>query len=433
MKFIIWSFVLVGVNFQAIGQLCVPDSSTAFLDYENQAFTVSYDAIGNPRLYRQCTDTSNQVFVNTLNTCSVLTNPIDGLGMSPADNFLYGLMATDDLGIGSHLELSFPFSAPGMPGDMMQADPVDVYRIGNDAGYQRIGSIEPPPEDATLPVNTDQVIPLVHTAASFNQDGDLFVLGYKTNYQSSADVLAGTGEVLYQSPNIMIGQVSGADLTAASGGVIPAVWQQADTSTDAVCQAVMNQFRDRTNTFSECVVADFIANALGGAGAADAALQTCLASTAVMDFGIHDFAVSPANGNYYALDSTSFDETDVLIEVDANTMQASCTNFADVGGTTGVLTSLMFSEQNRLVAMFADENTGRWIDVNTGVITTLSESIAPFPFGDGSSLPFASIFRSVTNALAGSGDLIFSNGFEGDLIFANGFEGQAVPPVCSSF
>ncbi len=413
--------------------LCTPDASTAFLDFENQAFTVSYNATGGPRLYRQCTNMSNQQFVNTLNTCSVLTHPIDGLGLSPVDNFLYGLMPTDDLGIGTHLELSFPFPAPGQPGDMMKSDPVDVYRLGNDGGYQNIGSIEPPAEDAVLPPNTDQVIPLVHTAASFNQTGDLFVLGYKTNYQSSADVMAGTGQVLYQAPNIMIGQVSGADLTAASGGVIPAAWQQADTATDAVCAAVMNQFRDRTNVFSECVVTDFIANALGGAAAADAAVQSCIASTGVLDYGIHDFAVSPMNGNYYALDSTSFDTTDVLIEVDANTMQASCTNFADAGSNTGVLTSLMFSEQNKLVAIFADENTGRWIDVNTGVITTLTDSIDPYTFGDGSSLPFSLPRRSVTNALAGIGDLIFRNGFEGDLIFANGFEGTVVPPLCPSF
>ncbi len=422
------TFVSMTAAVQAGGPVCTPNAGTAFLDYQNQAFTVSYDAVGGPALYRQCTNMSNQQFINNLNTCSVLTHPIDGLGMSPVDNFLYGLMPTDALGIGSHLELSFPFPSPGKPGDMMKADPVRVFRIGNDGGYQNLGSVEPPLEDVVLPPDTDQVIPLVHTAASFNQAGNLFVLGYKTNYQSSANIIAGTGQVLYQAPNIMIGQVSSADLTAASGGVIPAVWQQADTTTDATCAAVMNQFRDRTNTFSECVVADFIAN-----GDADMALQSCLASTGVLDYGIHDFAVSPTNGNYYALDSTSFDTTDVLIEVDSATMQASCTNFPDAGNNTGVLTSLMFSEQNKLVAIFSDEVNGRWIDVNTGVITTLPDNIDSYFFGDGSSLPFVLPRRTVTNALAGASELIFVNGFEGDLIFANGFEGTIQPPTCPAF
>ena len=65
-------------------------------------------------------------------------------------------------------------------------------------------------------------------------------------------------------------------------------------------------------------------------------------------------------------------------------------------------------------------------------MTTLVDNIAPFPFGDGSSLPFV-IPRRVSNALAGSGDLIFRNGFEGDLIFANGFEGEIQPPSCPAF
>ncbi len=412
---------------QAGTPICIPDASTTFQDTDNQAFTISYDAFGNNRLYRQCTNMSDQIFVNTLNSCSALPNPIDGLGLNPADRFLYGLMPTDSMGIGTHLELTFPFPSPGQPGDMMKSDAVDVYRIGNDGGYQNIGSIQPPVEDAVVPP-THQVIPIVHTASSFDQPGNMYLLGYKTNYESSADVMAGTAEVLYQVPRIMIGQVSSADLTAASGGVIPASWAEADTTTDATCAAVMNQFRDRTNTFSQCVVADFLLNAN-----ADQAVADCLDSTGMLDYGINDFAVSPANGNYYALDTMSFDTTDVLIEVDSNTMQASCTNFPDAGSTTGVLTSLMFSEQNKLVAIFANENTGRWINVGDGTITTLPDGIDPFPFGDGSSLPFAIPRRSVYHAMGSPMNYIFGNGFESDLIFANGFGGTIVPPTCSSF
>ncbi|WP_223787272.1 hypothetical protein [Marinicella meishanensis] len=410
---------------QAGGVQCVPDVSTAFTDTDNQAFSISYNALGNNVLYRQCTNMSNQTFVNTLNTCSVLANPIDGLGLNPIDRFLYGLMPTDAMGIGTHLELTFPFPAPGQPGDMMVADPVDVYRIGNDGGYQRIGSVQPPAEDVVLPPDNEQVIPIVHSAASFDPTGNLYLLGYKTNYESSADVMAGTGEVLYQVPRIMIGQVTSAALTAAAGGDIPAVWAEADTTTDATCAAVMNQFRDRTNTFSQCVVADFIAN-----GNADQAVTDCLASTGMMDYGINDFAVSPVNGNYYALDTMSFDTTDVLIEVDSNTMQASCTNFPDPGSNTGVLTSLMFSAQNKLVAIFANENTGRWINVSNGVITTLPDAIDPYAFGDGSSLPFA-VPRGPDGVTVPF--RIFATGFENDLIFATGFEGTAVPPTCPAF
>lgn len=410
------------------GTLCIPDVSTAFQDTDNQAFSVGYGAGGSNNLYRQCTNMANQTFVSTLNTCSVLSNPIDGLGLNPTDRFLYGLMPTDGMGIGAHLELTFPFPAPGQPGDMMKADAVNVYRIGNDGGYQNIGSIQPPTEDAVLPPNHEQVIPIVHTASSFDQPGNMYVLGYKTNYESSANVMAGTGEVLYQTPKIMIGQVSSAALTAASGGVIATIWSEVDTTTDATCAAVMNQFRDRTNTFSECVVADFIAN-----GNEDAAVTACLVSTGMLDYGINDFAVSPVNGNYYALDTMSFDNTDVLIEVDSTTMQAACTNYADAGNNTGVLTSLMFSEQNKLVAVFADESNGSLIDLTDGTITTLPDSIVPFPFGDGSSLPFVLPRRGLNSALAGAGDLIFRNGFEGGLIFANGFEGDPVPPTCPSF
>ena len=420
--------LMVSAGAEAGGPVCSPSAASAFVDYQNKAYTISNDALGANTLFSQCSNMSDQQAISVLDQCGPLTHPINGLGLNPSDQLLYGLMPTDVLGIGTHISFDiFPFPSPGQPGDMMKADPVDVYRIGNDGGYARIGSIDSPTEDVVLPPGEEQVIPLVHSAASFDQAGNLFVLGYKTNYESSANVMAGTAVVLYKTPKIMIGQVSSADLTAAAGAVIPASWAEADTTTDATCAAVMNQFAVRTNTFSQCVVADYIAN-----GNADNAVQNCLTSTAVLDFGIHDFAVSPNNGNYFALDSMTFNDTDVLIEVDANTMQASCTNYPDVGNATGVLTSLMFSQQNKLVAVFANENTGRWIDVNTGVITTLADNIAPFPFGDGSSNPFV-MPRRGTNALAGFGDLIFRNGFEGDLIFANGFEGDIQPPSCPVF
>lgn len=429
MKKYFYLSILVASGVNAGGPVCTPNGSTTFQDTANQAFTISNDAMGQNSLYRQCTNMSNQILIDVLDTasCGALQHPIDGLGLSPADNFLYGLMPTDALGIGAHIQFDmFPFPSPGNPGDMMKADPVSVYRIGNDGGYQNIGSIDPAPENDPDPNDNEHyVVPTVHTAATFDLTGNFYLLGYRTAYTSSANVMAGTGEVLYQTPGIMIGQVSAAGLTAAAGGTIPATWSEANTS--GSCDAVMNQFRDRTNTFSECVVADYIAN-----GNEDAALASCIASTSVLDYGIHDFAVSPTNGNYYAMDTTSFDTTDVLIEVDSNTMQATCTNYNDDMSETGVLTSLMFSEQNKLVAVFANENTGRWIDVNTGVITTLVDNIDPFPFGDGSSLPFA-LPRSMSNTLTGLGDLIFRNGFEGDLIFANGFEGDPVPPLCPSF
>ncbi|MFC3192959.1 hypothetical protein ACFODZ_01770 [Marinicella sediminis] len=414
----------LSMGVQAGGPVCLPDASTTFTDVVNKAYTVTHDSLGNNALYSQCTNMSDQQFISDLDLCGILANPINGLGMSPVDQFLYGLMPTDDLGIGTHLELTIPFPSPGKPGDMMKADPVDIYRIGNDGGYERIGEVLPPTEDSPLPPDTDQVIPLVHSAASFNELGDLFVLGYKTNYTSSADVMAGTGQVIYQTPRIMIGQIMSASLTAAAGGTIPAVWFEADTSTDPVCSDVMNAFRDRTNVFSDCVVADFITN-----GDPDAALQSCLNSTNVLGYGIHDFAVSPLNGNYYALDSQTYDDRDVLIEVDSATMIASCTEYADAGNATGLLTSLMFSQQNKLVAVFANENTGRWIDVNTGVITTLADTIVASPFGDGSSMPF--VVPRVMRFLGIVGEIIFKNGFEPDLIFYNGFEGT--PPTCPVF
>jgi len=427
MKKMIWVALSFSMGANAGEPLC---TLNPFNDYLNKAYTINNDVAGVNTLFSQCTNMSDQQTINVLSGCGPLTHPINGLGLNPSDLFLYGLMPTDTMGIGTHVSFdAFPFPSPGQPGDMMKADPVDVYRIGNNGGYERIGSIEPPTEDLVppgLPANEEQVIPVVHSASSFDQAGNLFVLGYKTNYESSADVLAGTGEVLYKTPKIMIGQVSSANLSLAAGGVIPAIWAEADTS--GSCAAVMDQFAVRTNTFSQCVVADFIAN-----GDADAAVSSCLASTSVLDYGIHDFAVSPDNGHYYAFDTMTIDETDVLIEVDSTTMQATCTNYPDVGDLTGVLTSLMFSQQNKLVAVFADETSGRWIDVTTGAITTLTDNISPSSFGDGSSLPFSVLQRQV-NALAGVGDLIFRNGFEGDLIFANGFEGGIIqPPQCPLF
>jgi hypothetical protein len=413
---------------QSFSQVCTPDGTTTFDDYDNKAFTISNDALGTNTLYSQCSNMSNQQTISTLNGCGALSNPIDGLGLNPTDRFLYGLMPTDAMGVGAHIQFdTFPFPSPGQPGDMMKADAVDVYRIGNDGGYQRIGAIQPPTEDAILPAGEEQVIPIVHSASSFNAAGNMFVLGYKSNYESSANLVAGTAEVLYKAPKIMIGQVSSAALTAANGGNIPTAWLEADTAGDATCAAVMNQFAVRTNTFSQCVVADYLAN-----GNEQAAVQACLSSTSVLDYGIHDFAVSPANGNFYALDSMTYDDRDVLIEVNAGTMQASCTEFADAGNSTGVLTSLMFSQQNKLVAIFANENTGRWIDVNTGVITTLTDNIDPYPFGDGSSIPFLAPLINY-NSLLGTGNYIFGNGFEADLIFINGFEGDPLPPTCPAF
>lgn len=428
-KYVLGALVLsMGAN--AGGPVCTPGAigsgnPTAFNDYQNKAFTITNDVAGTNTLFSQCTNMSDQQTISVLNGCGPLTHPINGLGLNPTDKFLYGLMPTDTMGIGTHISFDvFPFPSPGNPGDMIKADPVNVYRLGNDGGYQLRGNILPPDEDAVLPAGEEQVIPIVPSAASFDEAGNFYLLAYKTNYESSADVMAGTAEVLYKTPKIMIGRIDSAFM-GVSGG-FPVVWSEADTTTDATCAAVMNQFAVRTNTFSQCVVADYIAN-----GNADNAVQSCLVSTSVLDYGIHDFAVSPINGNYYALDSMTFDDTDVLIEVDANTMQATCTNYPDVGNATGVLSSLMFSQQNKLVAVFAGENTGRWIDVNTGVITTLVDNIAPFPFGDGSSLPFV-IPRRVSSALAGLGDLIFKNGFD-DFIFANGFDGVIPPPSCPVF
>lgn len=410
------------------GPLCTPDNSTSFQDYLNRAYTVGNDAMGDNTLTSQCTNLTDQQVLGVLDSCGVLDNPINGLGLSPVDQFLYGLMPTDDRGIGTHLEMSFPFPAPGQPGDIMKADPVDVYRIGNDGGYQNIGFIDPPMETVTGDPNVHQVVPIVHSASTFNQAGDMFVLAYRTNYESSANVMAGTGDVDYQAPQIVIGRIAGASLTAANGGAINTLWSDVDDSTDATCAAVVSEFRNQTNAFSDCVVADFIAN-----GDHDAAVDACLASTGIMDKGIHDFAVSPTNGHFYAYDSQTYDDKDVLIEVNPNSlptpMMATCTEYADVGNGTGRLTSLMFSQQNKLVALFAGETNGVWIDTTNGDMNPIATPVTAYPHGDGSSLPFNVLRHAFGSSLA---DLIFKNGFE-DLIFANGFEGDPLPPTCPAF
>jgi|GEM_PF-1717823 len=408
---------------------CAPNVSTSFQDYLNRAYTVSNDNLGNMTLTSQCTNLTDQQVLGNLSACGAVMNPINGLGLNPMDQLLYGLMPTDSRGIGTHLEMTFPFPAPGKPGDIMKADPVDVFRIGNDGGYENIGTIQPPAETSTSG-DIEQVVPIVHSAATFNQTGDYFVLAYRTNYESSANVMAGTGEVDYQAPQIVIGQVSHADLAAAAGGNITTAWSDVDDSSDPVCAAVVNEFRSQTNAFSACVVSDFIAN-----GNHDQAVDSCLASSGIMNKGIHDFAVSPNNNHFYAYDSQTYNDKDVLIDVDPNTMTASCTEFNDIGNNTGRLTSLMFSQQNKLVALFADESNGIWIDVASGPsygdFNLIAEPVSPFPHGDGSSLPF----NILNNAPRGASlsDLIFKNGFE-DFIFANGFEGDGPPPpICPVF
>lgn len=407
---------------------CAPNVSTSFQDYLNRAYTVSNDNLGNMTLTSQCTNLTDQQTFGTLSECGAVMNPINGLGLNPLDQLLYGLMPTDGRGIGSHLEMTFPFPAPGKPGDIMKADPVDVYRIGNDGGYEQIGRIQPPLETVTTG-DIEQVVPIVHSAATFNETGDYFLLAYRTNYESSANVSAGTGSVDYQAPQIVIGQVSHATLAAASGGNLPTVWLDVDDSTDLVCAAVVNEFRNQTNAFSACVVSDFIAN-----GNHDQAVDNCLASSGIMDKGIHDFAVSPSNGHFYAYDSQTYQDKDVLIDVDPNTMIAACTEFTDVGNVTGRLTSLMFSQQNKLVALFADEGNGIWIDVTAGGsygdFNAIATPVTPFPHGDGSSLPFNIINKSLRGVVLT--DLIFRNGFE-DWIFANGFEGGPPPATCPAF
>lgn len=419
----------IGTSFAGNGALCTPDNSTSFQDYLNRAYTIGNDAMGDNTLTSQCTNLTDQQVLGTLDSCGVLDNPINGLGLSPNDQFLYGLMPTDDRGIGTHLEMTFPFPAPGQPGDIMKADDVDVYRIGNDGGYQNIGFIAPPAETATG-AGVHQVVPIVHSASTFNEAGDMFVLAYRTNYESSANVMAGTGDVEYQAPQIVIGRVPSATLTAASDPnvAITTLWNDVDDSSDQVCADVVNEFMNQTNAFSDCVVADFIAN-----GNHDAAVDACLATTGIMDKGIHDFAVSPSNGHFYAYDSQTYNDKDVLIEVDPNSlpipMMATCTEYADAGNSTGRLTSLMFSQQNKLVALFANEASGVWIDTSNGDMNPIAAPVTAYPNGDGSSLPFNVLRHAFGSSLA---DLIFKNGFE-DFIFANGFEGDPIPPTCPAF
>ncbi len=417
-------FAIVTSNSFA-GSLCTPNATTAFSDFNNKIFRISNDTGGNNSLFEQCSDLSNENLLGQLTNCAPLPpNPINGLGLNPTDKLLYGLSPTDGLGIGVHLQLTLPFPAPGEPGDMMQADNMDIYKIGNDAGFQNIGFIQPPTETVGLPAGIDQVIPIVQNAASFNQNGDLFVLAYRTNYSSSANVALGTAQVLYQAPQIMIGQIDNATLTNATGGVIATTWVNIDDNTDSTCLAVKNKFRDDTNVFSDCVVNQYLAT-----GDENTSVQNCLASTPILDKGIHDFAVSPINGHYYAYDSMTYDDKDVLIDVNPTTKVASCTEIPDVGNTTGVITSVMFSKLNKLVVTFANQSTGSWIDVGTGSLTSLPSPISASAFGDGSSLPFAGVTKRGTVV-----DLIFQNGFEPviDLIFMNGFEGS-IPPLCSDF
>ena len=288
-----------------------------------------------------------------------------------------------------------------------------------------IGFITPPVESATGP-GEHQVVPIVHSASTFNEAGDLFILSYRTNYESSANVMAGTGNVDYGAPQIVIGRVPSATLIAANNGAndLNATWSDVDDSSDAVCAAVVNQFRDQTNTFSDCVVADFIAS-----GDHDAAVDSCLASSGIMNRGIHDFAVHPSNGHFYAYDSQTYNDKDVLIDVDPNTMVASCTEYADAGNGTGRLTSLMFSQQDKLVALFADETNGVWIDTTNGNFNNIAATVTAYPHGDGSSIPFNVLRHALGTTLV---DLIFKNGFE-DFIFANGFEGDPIPPTCPAF
>ncbi|MFK8012910.1 MAG: hypothetical protein AB8B80_12775, partial [Marinicellaceae bacterium] len=405
---------VLGFNSNA-GTSCSPDINTSFTDFENMAFRITANDSGDNSLFSQCTDLSSEMFLGQLDGCAPLpSNPINGLGLNPSDKLLYGLSPTDDLGIGTHLEMTFPFPSPGQPGDIMKADNTDVYKIGNDGGFLRVGFIQPPPETIGLPPETHQVVPIVHSAASFDDNGNLFVLAYRTNYESSADFPSATAEVLYQAPQIVIGEIDNIQLTSANGGNIPVTWT--NITMDSSCDAVLDKFKDDTNVFSTCVVDDYLAN-----GDENAAVQNCIASTPILDKGIHDFAVSPVNGHYYGYDSMTFDDKDVLVDMNPMSNTASCIEIADVGNNTGVLTSILFSKLNNLVAIFANQTTGTRIDLTNGTKTPLSSTITAAPFGDGSSLPFTGFFRSAQRGTFS--DLIFKDGFEfTDDIFANGFE-----------
>jgi uncharacterized repeat protein (TIGR01451 family) len=404
------------------GTLCTPNASTSFTDNQNMAFRITNNAAGVNRLYSQCTDLSSESLIAPLNNCPpALANPINGLGLNPSDKLLYGLSPTDSRGIGTHVELSF--TAPGDVADIMKADTIKIYKIGKDGGYQDIGTVQSVPETNVAPLH--QVVPIVQSAASFNQTADLLLLAYRTNYSSSANIPAGTAQLLYEAPQIVIGKISNTELSAANGGTISTNWTDINTSSDVICTNLLNKFRDDTNLFSTCVVDDFLTGTNE-----DTAIDNCLTSNPfILDKGIHDFAVSPINDNYYAYDSMTYDDKDVLIEVNSNTNVATCTEFADVGNTTGVLSSLMFSQQNKLVAIFANQATGSWIDVSNGAITALASTVTAAPFGDGSSLPFAALRNNIKGS--GSNDEIFKNGFEAiiDPIFANGFEGVGIASI----
>lgn len=424
MKYILITFVtLLSVTKINAGALCTPDNTTAFNDYNNRVFRISNNIAGINSLYTQCTDLSNEVFIGQLLGCGINQNPINGLGLNPTDKLLYGLSPTDTRGIGAHLELSF--TNPGDVADIMQADDVKIFKIGNDGGYQDIGTIQGVSETNVAPLH--QVVPIVHSAASFNQLGDLFMLAYRTNYQSSANITAGTAQLTYATPQIVIGKITNNDLVNAAGGIINTTWTDIDVSGSQACIDVMNKFRDDTNVFSTCVVNVFLTGTNE-----DVAVDNCLIATPILDKGIHDFAVSPLNGHFYGYDSMTYDDKDIVIDVDPMTNTASCTEISDTGNTTGVLNSLMFSKQNKLVAIFSNLTTGSWIDINNGSLNALSANISNTLFGDGSSLPFSGI---LANSRGGAADLIFKNGFESinDFIFANGFEGPPPPVLCIDF
>ena len=210
-------FILCHASISQAGVLCSPDASTSFQNSQNMVFRITNDVSGNNSLYSQCSNLSNEILIGQMNNCPPAPiNPINGLGLNPSDKLLYGLSPTDARGIGSHLELSLPFPNPGQPGDIMKADDVTIYKIGNDGGFQNIGSIQPPLETAGLPANTEQVVPIVHSAGSFNANGDFFVLAYRTNYQSSANIMAGTAQIAYQAPQIVIGKINNNDLINAA-------------------------------------------------------------------------------------------------------------------------------------------------------------------------------------------------------------------------
>ena len=406
---------------QAVGQVCPPDGTTVFTDEPNTVYAIAHPDAGTNTLYSYCSNLTNETMIADLDSCGAFQHPVDGVGYNPSDNFMYGLMPTDTMGIGAHLDLTeLPFGGPGS-GDIMVADPVAVFRIGNDGGYGQIGTIDPAPETAPLP-GENQVTPIMYNVSTFDTNGNMHMIGYRTDYTSQAF----PPEVNYINANMLIGTVTNADLQAAAGGTIPASWSEVDVSGDATCQNVVDAFRAHTNTFSACVVNEYLTNGNNG----DAAVDSCL--NLIEDKGINDFAVSPANGFFYAYDTATYPDRDVLIEVNPGTMVASCTEVADAGNQTSLLNSLMFTEQNNLVGILANNPTGLLINTATGVSVGLSSNqiMMPENFGDGASQPFA-LPRLLRGILP---DLIFANDFEftADVIFANGFEGMPMP-TCPDF